>query len=305
MGAFHPDLRRAQLIPRLSVGNRTLRFMRMSARPMPSTDAVTITEQHVPGPDGQVRLRIYRPTAAPEPTAALFWIHGGGLILGSPQQDDRTNLRFAEQLGITVVAVAYRLAPENEGPAAIDDVYAGYLGMMARTLEFNIDPDRVAIGGTSAGGGLAAVLAQRIKDTGVPAPVFQLLVYPMLDDRTTLRTGLDERHMRGWTPKSNRYAWTVYLGAEPGGPDVAPYLVAARRDDLSGLPPAWIGMGTLDLFHDEDVAYAERLRAAGVPCDLTLIEGAFHGFDALFAKAPVSIQFWQTQADQLAEHLRP
>lgn len=303
MGAFHKDLRRAYLIPRFSVGNRTLRILRMSARPMASTDQVTISEQHVPGPDGQVLLRIYRPTDATAPTPVLFWVHGGGLIFGSPQQDDRTNIAFAQTLGITVVAVTYRMAPENEGPAAIDDVYAGYLGMLARTLEFNIDPERIAIAGASAGGGLAAVLAQRIKDTGVQAPVFQLLVYPMLDDRTALRTGLDERHMRGWTPKSNRYAWTVYLGAEPGSADLPPYLVAARREDLSGLPPAWIGVGTLDLFHDEDLEYAERLRAAGVPCEVTVIDGAFHGFDAMVAKAPVSQQFWQTQADQIARHL--
>lgn len=305
MSAFHRDLRKAVLLPRFSVGNRTLRFMRMSARPLESTDAVTISDHEVPGPDGSVRLRIYRPTAASEPTAVLFWIHGGGLILGSPQQDDRTNLAFAEQLGITVVAVAYRLAPEHESPAAIDDVYAGYTGMLARTTEWKLDPARIAIGGASAGGGLAAVLAHRIHDTGVTAPVFQLLIYPMLDDRTALRTGMDERHMRGWTPKSNRYAWTVYLGAEPGAATLPPYLAAARREDLSGLPPAWIGVGTLDLFHDEDVRYAERLRAAGVECELAIVDGAFHGFDALFVKAPVSQQFWATQADQLARHLSP
>lgn len=305
MGAYHRDLRKARFIPRISVGNRTVRFMRMSARPMESTDSVTISEQHVPGPEGQVRLRIYRPATASGPTPVLFWVHGGGLILGAPQQDDRTNVAFVDELGIAVVAVAYRLAPENEAPAAIDDVYAGYLGMLARTMEWGIDPERIAIGGASAGGGLAAALAQRIRDTGVPAPVFQLLLYPMLDDRTVLRTGLDERHMRGWTPKSNRYAWTVYLGQQPGAATLPPYLVPARRDDLSGLPPAWIGVGTLDLFHDEDLAYAERLRAAGVPCELMVIDGAFHGFDALLPKAGVSQHFWRTQADQLARHLTP
>ena len=142
----------------------------------------------------------------------------------------------------------------------------------------------------------------RCLPTTVPKirPGFQLLVYPMLDDRTTTRTELNNLNVRMWTPKSNRYGWSSYLGDAVGGPDVSPYAAAARREDLTGLAPAWIGVGTLDLFHDEDVEYARRLDDSGVPCELHLVPGAFHGFDAVFPKAGISQQFWRQQARALA-----
>ena len=139
----------------------------------------------------------------------------------------------------------------------------------------------------------------------VRSTCFQLLVYPMLDDRTATRDDLPSRGVRMWTPESNRFAWTAYLGTEPGGDGVSPYAAPARREDLSGLPPAWIGVGTNDLFHDEDVVYAGRLGEAGVPCDLHVVDGAFHGFDAVLPKAGVSRRFWQTQADALRRALTP
>ncbi|WP_164861578.1 alpha/beta hydrolase fold domain-containing protein, partial [Microbacterium sp. CPCC 204701] len=157
--------------------------------------------------------------------------------------------------------------------------------------ELGIDPARIAIGGASAGGGLAAALAQRLLDEGGTQPVFQLLVYPMLDDRTALRDDVDARHMRMWSPASNRFAWSAYLGADAEATGIRESVVPARRHDLSGLPPAWIGVGTLDLFHDEDVEYALRLREARVPCELTVVPGAFHGFDAVFRRAGVTREF--------------
>lgn len=110
--------------------------------------------------------------------------------------------------------------------------------------------------------------------------------------------------MRGWTPKSNRYGWSSYLGDAVAGPDVSPYAAAARRDDLTGLPPAWIGAGTFGLFHDEDVEYARRLGDSGVPCDLDVVPGAFHGFDLVFPKAEVLRDFWRRQARALKDALR-
>ena len=148
--------------------------------------------------------------------------------------------------------------------------------------------ERIAIAGASAGGGLAATLAIYAHDKGEVRPAFQLLVYPMLDDRTVTRADHDTRNVRVWTPKSNRFGWTSYLGAEPGSTGVSPYAAAARREDLSGLPPAWIGVGQIDLFHDEDVEYARRLVEAGVACTLSIVPGAFHGFDAVFRKAAVT-----------------
>lgn len=299
MAVFHPDLAAARFIPRFSFSPRLVRTMRgLSPRPAVAPPDVAIHELTVAGPDGApgVGLRIFQPTGRAVAGPALFWIHGGGMITGSPEQDDATSLAFARELGITVAAVRYRLAPDDPAPAAIDDVYAGLAGLVANAAALNVDPDRIAIGGASAGGGLAAALAQLAHDRGEIQPVFQLLVYPMLDDRTVLRTDVDDRTLRMWSAKSNRYGWASYLGQEPGSPDAPPYAVAARRADLSGLPPAWIGVGTLDLFHDEDVLYARRLNDSGVPAELYLVPGAFHGFDAVFRKAEVTRTFWEEQA---------
>jgi acetyl esterase/lipase len=308
VSTFHPELAAGRFIPKLSFGPRTSRLVRRrTARPAAPGPGVTVGELLVPGPAGapDVSLRIIRPIVAPGPLPALLWIHGGGLIIGSPEQDDRTNIAFARELGIVVVAVRYRLAPDDRAPAAVEDAYAGLRGLVANAAALGVDVDRIAIGGASAGGGLAAALALVAHDRGEIRPSFQLLVYPMLDDRTVTRTDLDTRDVRVWTAKSNRYGWTSYLGVEPGSPGVPPYAAPARRDDLSGLPPAWIGVGSLDLFHDEDVEYARRLVAAGVPCDLTVVPGAFHGFDAIFAGAGVSREFWRAQAAALRGALLP
>ncbi|MEX1280383.1 MAG: alpha/beta hydrolase fold domain-containing protein, partial [Acidimicrobiia bacterium] len=146
---------------------------------------------------------------------------------------------------------------------------------------------RVAVGGESAGGGLAAAVAQRLTDEGVDLAA-QLLVYPMLDDRTAVRPDLGQNDHPVWTKGSNHTGWSSYLGKEPGAEMVPKYAVPARRTDLSGLPPAWIGVGTLDLFHDEDVGYAERLRSAGVDCELEVVEGAPHAFMTLAPDAATS-----------------
>ena len=250
------------------------------------------------GPE-PVSLRIYRPRSLTTVAPALFWIHGGGFIIGSPEQDEQSSIDFARDLGITVVALRYRLAPEHPAPAAIRDAYAGLTWVFAQAKEWGIDESKIAIGGASAGGGLAATLAIYAHDKGEVAPLFQLLVYPMLDDRTVLRTDIDTRNTRMWSPGSNRFAWSAYLGHDPGAEDTSPYAAAARRADLTGLPQAWIGVGTLDLFHDEDLEYARRLREAGVPCETYVISGAFHGFDAAFRKAGVSRDFWNEQSRAL------
>jgi acetyl esterase/lipase len=306
MSAFHPDLMLGRLIPPFSFGPRlTAMLQRAKITAKPAPDDMVIEDVTGPETDGaaSVSLRLYRPKNLATPAPALLWIHGGGFIQGAPEQDERTSIAFARNLGMTVAAVRYRLSPQHPSPAAIEDAYAGLLWLFAEAESRGIDPERIAIGGASAGGGLAATLAPYAHDRGEVRPAFQLLVYPMLDDRTVLRTDHDTRNVRVWTPGSNRFAWTSYLGGEPGGADVSPYAAAARREDLSGLPPAWIGVGTLDLFHDEDVVYAERLAAAGVPAELFLVHGAFHGFDALFTRAEVSKEFWREQARALRRAL--
>ena len=307
MTVFHSDLKLGWFLPPINIGPRLARLAnRMPVRsPAPPRD-ITVTDLRVPGPQGApaVGVRIYRPAAATGDVPVLVWMHGGGMILGNHLSEEDSNVAFARELGIAVVSVDYRLAPQSPAPAAVEDCYAVVEWLVANATEHDIDPQRIALGGASAGGGLAAATALLGHDRGRIRPAFQLLVYPMLDDRTVLRTDLDTTHARFWRPASNRYAWSAYLGEEAGGADVSDYAAPARRTDLSGLPPAWIGVGTLDLFHPEDVDYAERLRRAGALVELVVVEGAFHGFDVLFKKKPVSRRFWEAQRDALGYALR-
>jgi acetyl esterase/lipase len=210
-------------------------------------------------------------------------------VIGTAQQDDRLCRRFSSRLGLTVASVDYRLAPEHPYPAPLEDCYSALAWLAALP---SVNPERVAIGGASAGGGLAAALALLARDRGEITPAFQALAYPMLDDRSSATR--ENRNYRLWNTRSNRFGWTAYLGdADPQ--DAVP----GRRDDLGGLPPAWIGVGTHDLFHDEDLAYAQRLTDAGVPCHVEVVPGAFHGFDQVLPKAQVSQQFFDSQCESL------
>jgi acetyl esterase/lipase len=282
---FHPDLRRiACFAPRTLVSPRTLRLMRALMRLQGFRGAGDVNVEELVLDSG-VGIRLHRRPGVTDVAPALLWIHGGGYVLGSTKQDDRLCRRFSSELGITVASVDYRLAPEHPYPAALDDCYSA-LTWLSRLPA--VDPARVAIGGASAGGGLAAALALLARDRGEITPALQLLAYPMLDDRSG--SGPKNRNYRLWNPDSNRFGWASYLGA--ADPQVA---VPARREDLSGLAPAWIGVGTHDLFHDEDLVYAERLNRAGVPCHVEVVPGAFHGFDLVAPKAQVSRSFFASQ----------
>ncbi|NOJ61708.1 alpha/beta hydrolase [Arthrobacter sp. 260] len=308
MSAFHQDLALGRWIPRVSVGPRLAGLAKRARRePSEAPEDLLIDDLLVPGPAGapDVGLRVIRPKTLRGNAPAILWLHGGGMVIGSNSQDDATNFAFARTLGITVASVEYRLSPEHKAPAALEDAYAALAWLVAHAEDRGIDPGRIAIGGQSAGGGLAAGLVLLAHDRGEIRPAFQLLVYPMIDDRTVTREDLEPGNMRVWTPRSNRFGWTSYLTQVPGSPGVSPYAAPARREDLTGLPPAWIGVGTLDLFHDEDIAYAAKLRAAGVPCELEIVDGAFHGFDALFSNKPVSRTFWRAQAAALQSALFP
>jgi acetyl esterase/lipase len=308
MSAFHPDLAFARFIPQVAFPLPVVELLaRIPPRRRPAPEDLLVDDVHVPGPAGapDVEMRVYRPRSAVGAVPALLWIHGGGMVLGDHLQDEASNIRFARTLGIVVASVRYRLAPSHRAPAAVEDAHAALLWLHAHAAERGIDPDRIAVGGASAGGGIAAATALMAHDRGTPAPALQLLVYPMLDDRTVTRTDMDTSDARIWTPGSNRMGWTAYLGRPPGSPDVDAYAAPARREDLSGLPPAWIGVGSLDLFRDEDAAYAERLRAAGCAVELHVVDGAFHGFDAVFPGRGVSREFWRAQAAALRGALRP
>ncbi len=292
---IHSDLRGlARWLPR----DLALRWLLPVLRRMPAPPGrlparVTVRTVPLEGRGG-ASVRVLEGPRGEGLRPAMLWIHGGGYVIGRAQNDDVHCARFAERLGAAVYSVDYRLAPEHPFPTPVDDCLAAWELLLRDAPSMGIDPARLVIGGASAGGGLAAALVLRAHDRGLAAPALQLLVYPMLDDRTVSRA-VDERHFRVWNNVNNRFGWRAYLGRDPGGEGVSDHAAPARRGDLSGLAPAWIGVGTADLFHDEDLAYAARLREAGVEVTVDVVEGAFHGFDVLSPAAPVSRRFFDAQ----------
>lgn len=273
-----PDLRRtARWIPR-GIGLRyapkpLLRVGGVQLSRLRGTPTVAIN----PG----ISVRLHRPTATADTGAAMLWIHGGGYVLGSAGQDNVYCRDLADTTGVTVAAVNYRLAPAFPYPTPLEDCYAALSWLTEQPWA---DRDRIAVGGASAGGGLTAALALLARDRGDIPLAAQALVYPMLDDRTA-STPTGRRYLL-WSERDNQRAWDLYLGSADR--NVA---VPARRSDLGGLPPTWLGVGTCDLFHDETLDYARRLAYADVPCEVEIASGAFHAFDQLVPKAPTTQRF--------------
>ena len=273
-------------------GSRALMAKIAEKRQLPDDSGVRIEtaiarSTHEPG---DVAVRILRPDTVAGPLPALLWIHGGGYVLGTAADTDSRLAEIAERVGCAVVSVDYRLAPEHPYPAAVDDCALALAWLFDNASELGIDRRRVAIGGASAGGGLAAALALRTRDEQLPAPIFQLLVYPMLDDRNDTRSShaIDDPTL--WDRRTNLLAWKLYLGQATGG-ETPPYAAPARAERLAGLPPAFVAVGDLDLFLDEDIHYAQRLLQADVPTELHVYPGAIHGFDMLAAEATISRRF--------------
>jgi acetyl esterase/lipase len=259
---------------------------------LPANPAVVSADRQVPGPAGapDVAVRVYQPAERPANLPALVWIHGGGYVLGSVEQDDLFAQHIAVAAQCVVVSVDYRLAPECPFPGPLEDCYAALKWLAAHSAELGVDPKRIAIGGQSAGGGLAAGLALLARDRAEVAVAFQLLIYPMIDDRNVAPASAALADTLLWNRENNRVGWNSYLGAA-GRADVSPYAAAARADHLAGLPPAHISVGELDLFAQENIDYARRLLLAGVPTELHIYRGAFHGFDGIAPAAEVSQRF--------------
>ncbi|MEU7001488.1 alpha/beta hydrolase [Nonomuraea sp. NPDC046570] len=249
--------------------------------------AFEVEERTVPGPSG-VSLLICRPSGVTTPLGAIYHTHGGGMIVGDKRTGMAEMLDWAQELRLVVVSVEYRLAPEHPHPAPIEDCYAGLVWTAEHAGELGIDPGRLLVAGASAGGGLAAALALLARDRGGPALIGQMLLCPMLDDRNDTPSSVQMAGLGVWDRTSNETGWTALLGDERGGPDVSPYAAPARATDLSGLPPAFIDVGSAETFRDEDVAYADRIWQAGGRAELHVWPGGFHGFDRMAPQAAVS-----------------
>ncbi|MDH6514741.1 acetyl esterase/lipase [Streptomyces sp. SAI-135] len=251
-----------------------------------------VEDRSVPGPEGapEISLLICRPAAPSGGTGrpVIYHVHGGGMVIGNNRVGVDGPLAWARELDAVVVSVEYRLAPEHPHPAPVEDVYAGLVWTSEHAEELGGDPGRIVIAGASAGGGLSAALALLSLDRGGPRPVGQLLMCPMLDDRNDSPSTYQMAGLGVWDRTANETGWTALLGEARGGPDVPAYAAPARAEDLSGLPPAFLDVGSAETFRDEVVAYASRIWQAGGVAELHVWPGGFHGFDGFAPQAALS-----------------
>lgn len=273
----------------------------LAALEIPPNPNVTSEDRMVPGPDGapDIKVRIYRPVDATGTLPGIYFIHGGGMILGDIDGEDAVATSVCEQVDAVVVSVEYRLAPEHPYPAPVEDCYAGLAWMARHAAELRVDPDRLAVYGGSAGGGLTIATSMLARDRAFPALRFQMPIYPMIDDRNETPSSHEITDVGLWDRAGNIEAWKWYLG--DGKPDQ--YAAPARAEDLAGLPPTYIDVGTLDLFRDEDITFAMRLMAAGIPTELHVSPGAYHAAEVFAPAAPLSERIWTRRFEALRRAL--
>ena len=264
------------------------------------SDAVERVDHAVPGPAGcpDVLLRVHSPKGQQGPLPCVYSIHGGGYVLGTYEMEDLRFDRWCQDLGVVGVAVEYRLAPETPYPGPLEDCYAGLRWVFDHSEGLGIDRSRIGISGASAGGGLAAGLALLVRDRGEMDLSFQMLIYPMLDDRQ--ETPSSQWDVPIWNPANNEFGWRSYLGPLYGAPEIPIYAAPARAQDLRSLPPTFVSVGSMDGFCDEDITYAQRLNHAGVPTELHVYPGAPHGFEGVAPGAPLSRRSRRDMSEWLA-----
>jgi acetyl esterase/lipase len=261
-------------------------------------------KRSIPGAKGAPDVPVYviNTGTSARKRPAILHIHGGGFIAGSAVEAIAPMQQVALDHDCVIVTVEYRLAPETRFPGSLEDNYAALKWLYRSASSLGVDSSRIAVMGLSAGGGHVAMLTIAARDRGEVPIAFQLLSYPMLDDRTG-----SSRHVPPyigaylWVPASNRFGWSSLLGVPAGSRTVPAGAVPARVENLAGLPPAFIGVGSIDLFVDEDVGYASRLIDSGVPTELCVVPGAYHGFDLFAPEAPVSKAFRATWNAALAK----
>jgi acetyl esterase/lipase len=299
--------RRLAEIGEFTLGEQNLAQMRRRQLRDPGTPSggVEHADLRAPGRPGDpdVAVRLHRERGITEPRPCLISIHGGGYVIGSHLGDDGRFDRWSPALRCIGVSVGYRLAPETPFPGPLEDCYAALRWAYENASDLGIDPGRIGIIGGSAGGGLAAGLALLARDRAEIPVAFQVLSYPMLDDRLATRSGRAGAPL--WGPSANQFGWRSYLSALRPGDEVPGYAVPARATDPAGLPPAFITVGNLDGLLDEDIDYAQRLIAAGVPTDLHVFAGAPHAFDSMLADTAVAQRAGRVLEDWLESRLHP
>ena len=266
-----------------------LRGMMVRQKNIPAIERIEVKDEWLKGfmDEPDVRVKTYTPVDVDGPMPALIWCHGGGYVLGSVDVESPAMQRMADSLDCVIVAVEYRLAPEHPFPAALHDGYAALSWVFDHAASLNVDSTRIAVGGVSAGGGLAAALALMVREKGEYQLAFQYLRCPMLDDRHELPSTHLPLDGIAWDRARNQYGWRAYLG-EQSLEHLPIYAIPGRVEDLSNLAPAYIAVGSVDLFLDENMAYARRLLAAGVAAELHVFAGGYHGFEFIKPAAQVS-----------------
>jgi acetyl esterase len=304
--AYDPELAPVvAVLPQLDItdipaARAAMLAMREQLPPFVAPDTITIGKQTVPGPPGDpdIEVTIFRPAGQAANAPALYWIHGGGFVLGDVDGDMVAPSQIADELGAVVVSVEYRLAPEYPFPAPVEDCYAGLVWMSEHADDLGFDPRRLAIGGISAGAGLAAAVALLARDRGGPALCFQLLDIPEVDDRLSTASMKQFTDTPLWHHRNAILSWEAYLGPDHG--ETSPYAAPARATDLSGLPPAFVATCEFDPLRDEGIEYAQRLMQAGVSTELHHYPGTFHGSSGAGAGTAISARMVSDRIAALA-----
>lgn len=291
-------------IPDVAQRREAVRNMRASVTSDQSPKQnITIDDRSVPGTDGapDIPIRIYTPAEATGELPGLFYIHGGGMVIGSIDGEDATASMLCEQLGAVVVSTGYRKAPEDPHPAQVNDCYTTLTWMAKNAAELAIDPERIAVYGASAGGNLTLAVTMTARDKGFPQVRFIMPLCPMIDDRNETSSSHEITDVGIWDRAANIEAWDYFLGDRPADRIAAP--ARATVEELVGLPPTYIDVGEMDLFRDEDIEFARQLVHAGVPTEFHLYPGAYHGSETFAPEADLSRRIWANRLSALRRAL--